>query len=156
MAHDKSEPRVGLIFQIGLFAVVILIGIRAALISYFDNIASAEEHRKWGETPATALINLHADEDKRLHEGPMPIDKAMQDVVVHGRMGASPDIMPSASRDMGPMQGWMKLPNEVPPQMMAAMSADAGAAPATSASAAPPDAGAPTRAPIAPKKPAKK
>ncbi len=83
----------------------------------------------------------------------MPIDKAMQSLAGKGRMGASPDIMPSASRDFAPMQGWSKLPGEVPPTMMAAPpepAADAGAAPAGDAGshAAPPgDAGAPARKP---------
>jgi hypothetical protein len=171
MAFDKSEPRVGLIFQIGLFVIVTLVGIRAALISYFANISSDEEHRKIGMVVPTALLSLRADEDQRLKSGPMPVEQAMQAIVAKGRMGASPDIVPSASRDMGPMQGWMKMPNEVPSQMLAAMESDGGApvAPATSAT---PDAGAPHAAapgahgpasgPIAPappgtpKKPAKK
>ena len=167
MAFDKSEPRVGLIFQIGLFAGVILVGTRGALVSYFDNITSAEQHRKIGETVPAALINLRADEDQRLKGGPMPVDKAMEAIVAHGRMGASPDIMPSASKDLGPMQGWMKMPNEVPAPMMAAF-LDDGGAPATSASV---DAGAPHAGPgvrpppgapngpitpVTPKKPSKK
>jgi len=171
MAFDKSEPRVGLIFQIGLFVVVTLVGIRAALISYFANISSDEEHRKIAMVVPTALLNLRADEDQRLKSGPMPVEQAMQAIVAHGRMGASPDIMPSASRDMGPMQGWMKMPNEVPSQMTAAMESDGGA-PAAPATSAAPDGGAPHAAapgahgpangpitpapPGTPKKPAKK
>jgi hypothetical protein len=171
MAFDKSEPRVGLIFQIGLFVVVTLVGIRAALISYFANISGDEEHRKIGMVVPTALLSLRADEDQRLKSGPMPVEQAMQAIVAKGRMGASPDIVPSASRDMGPMQGWMKMPNEVPSQMLAAMASDGGA-PVTSAApaaSATPDGGAPHAAapgargpangpitPGTPKKPAKK
>jgi hypothetical protein len=160
MAYDKSEPRVGLIFQIGLFAVLILVGIRGALVSYFDNIAYAEEHRKIVEAVPAALISLRADEDQRLKSGAMPIDQAMAAIVAHGRMGASPDIMPSASKDVGPMQGWMKMPNEVPAPMLAALLNDGGAPVAPAASVAP-DAGAPHAAPgvhgpLAPTKPAKK
>jgi hypothetical protein len=160
MAFDKSEPRVGLIFQIGLFAVVILVGIRGALISYFDDITSGEQHRKIGMVVPTALNNLHADEDQRLKGGPMPIDQAMQTIVAKGRMGASPDIMPSASKDLAPMQGWMKMPNEVPAQMTAAQAVDAGApepAGSTAVDAGAPKGGPGTKTgPVTPKKPAPK
>jgi hypothetical protein len=119
MAIDKSEPRVGLIFRIGLLVVGLLIAARALLNSYFDQIASAEEGRKIGGAIPTQLIELRADEDHRLTSGAMPIDKAMMAIVGKGRMGASPDIMPSASRDLAPVQGWNKMPGEVPPAMMA-------------------------------------
>jgi hypothetical protein len=154
MAIDKSEPRVGLIFRIGLLVVGLLIGTRALLNSYFDEIASAEESRKIGQEVPQPLIDLRADEQHRLTSGPMPVDQAMQAIVSKGRMAASPDIMPSASRDLGPMQGWSKLPREVPAMMMAPPppppSADAGAPAATPAG----DAG--VHAPVTPKKPAKK
>ncbi len=85
----------------------------------------------------------------------MPIEKAMQTIVAHGRMGASPDIMPSASRDLAPLQGWSKMPAEVPPAMMAAPPAtvDAGAH-----AVAPGDAGSRTMGTDAgaPRKPTKK
>jgi hypothetical protein len=151
MATDKSEPRVGLIFRIGLLVIVLLVGIRGALISYFGNIASAEEQRKIGQVVPEALNNLRADEEQRLHGGAMPIDKAMQDLAARGRMAASPDIMPSASKDMGPLQGWSKMPGEVPPAMTAAPPpepADAGAPAATpTAPGTHGDAGAPTKKP---------
>jgi hypothetical protein len=137
MATDKSEPRVGLIFRIAFLVIVSLICIRAALNSYFDQIASAEEQRKFGDITPTALINLRADEDKRLKEGPMPLDKAMQDMAAKGRKDVSPDVMPSASaRDIGPLQGWQKMPYEVPPAMTAT-------APEPAPAAVPADAGAP-------------
>jgi hypothetical protein len=124
-------------------------------MSYFDNIASAEEQRKVGQAVPEALISLRADEDQRLKGGAMPIDKAMQDLAARGRMAASPDIVPSASRDFAPMQGWSKMPGEVPPAMTAppAEPAEPAAAPKT-------DAGAPVIAPPGthgnPKKPNKK
>jgi hypothetical protein len=138
MATDKSEPRVGLIFRIGLLVIVLLVGIRGALISYFGNIASAEEQRKFGEVVPEALNNLRADEEQRLKGGAMPIDKAMQDLAARGRMAASPDIVPSASKDLGPLQGWSKMPGEVPPAMTAPPAVE------------PVDAGAPAVTPGAP------
>jgi hypothetical protein len=167
MAIDKSEPRVGLIFRIGLLVVGLLIAIRALLNSYFVEIASAEESRKFGQIVPQPLLNLRADEEQRLTGGPMPVAQAMQAIVARGRMGASPDIMPSASRDLGPMQGWSKLPIDVPPAM-ANPPAEGAAADAGAPAAAPGDAGARPVGPGAPgtrttspgggapKKPAKK
>jgi hypothetical protein len=133
MATDKSEPRVGLIFKIGFLAIVTLLVVRAALNSYFDQVVSAEKSVKIGQAVPHALINLRADEDQRLKSGPMPIEQAMQAIVAKGRMNASPDIAPSASRDVAPLQGWSKLPGEVPPAMTAPPpeSVDAGAPAAT-------------------------
>jgi hypothetical protein len=155
MATDKSEPKTGLIFRIGFLAIIILLSLRAALISYFGNMASAEEERKIGQVVPEALNDLRADEKQRLSSGSMPVEKAMQEIVARGRM-ASPDTMPSASKDVAPLQGWTKMPGEVPPAMTAepAMSMDAGAPGPASAG---PDGG--THKPAdggAPKKPAKK
>jgi hypothetical protein len=156
MATDKSEPKTGLIMKIGLLAIVILLSLRAALVSYFDNMASAEEERKFGHIAPEALTDLRADEKQRLSSGALPVDKAMQEIVARGRMAASPDIMPSASKDVAPMQGWTRMPGEVPPAMTAATApegADGGAAgPAMAIDGGAhksPDGG-------APKKPAKK
>jgi hypothetical protein len=56
----------------------------------------------------------------------MPIDKAMQQLATRGRT-AIPDIMPTMSRDVAPLQGWTKMPAEVPPQMAAGAGSDAQA-----------------------------
>jgi hypothetical protein len=139
MATDKSEPRVGLIFRIAFLVIVSLVCIRAALNSYFDQIASAEEQRKFGDIVPQALNDLRADEQKRLTEGPMPVEQAMKEIAAKGRKDVSPDVMPSASaaRDIGPLQGWQKMPSEVPPAMTAT------AAPEPVPAAVPADAGAP-------------
>jgi hypothetical protein len=135
MATDKSQPRVGLILKIGALACVTLFVVRLGLISYFDDVAQAEEHRKFGDVKPEALMILRADERGRLTSGSMPIDKAMRQVVARGRMAASPDIAPSASKDLAPLQGWSKMPGEVPPAMTAppepppAQPTDAGPAP---------------------------
>jgi hypothetical protein len=98
--------------------------------------------RKVGTAPADALDSVRADEKQRLASGSMPIDKAMQHLAVKGRMGASPDIMPSASRDIAPLQGWTKLPGTVPPAMTAVPAASTpapadSAAPSSSAATSP-------------------
>jgi hypothetical protein len=128
MATDKSEPRTGLILKIGLLAIISLLVLRGALISYFNGMASAEEERKFGHVVPEALNDLRSDEKQRLSAGPLPVDKAMQEMVQRGRM-ASPDTVPSVSKDLAPLQGWSKMPGEVPPAMTATApeSVDAGA-----------------------------
>ncbi|HXN32217.1 MAG TPA: hypothetical protein VN894_10160, partial [Polyangiaceae bacterium] len=84
MATDKSQPRVGLIFKIGALASVVLFAVHAFLVSYFDDVAQAEEHRKFGDVKPEALLNARADERGRLASGPVPIDKAMQQLAARG------------------------------------------------------------------------
>ena len=119
MATDKSEPRIGLIVKVGALSVATLLAVHAVLTAYFDDIAQAEEHRKFGDVQPEALLSERADEQARLTSGPMPIDKAMQQLAARGRMAASPDIVPSASRDVAPLQGWSRMPAEVPAAMLA-------------------------------------
>jgi hypothetical protein len=45
MATESSEPRVGLIAQVGIFCIVALLASRAALNTYFDFMVQAEKHR---------------------------------------------------------------------------------------------------------------
>jgi hypothetical protein len=136
MATDKSEPRIGIIVQVAVIAIGTLIAVRGVLGAYFDHVAHAEELRKVGAPEA--LHSVRADEKQRLQSGPMPIEQAMQALAAKGRTGASPAIMPSASKDVAPLQGWSKLPGEVPGAMTAAPPPEvAPAAPATSSSAAP-------------------
>jgi hypothetical protein len=136
MTTDKSEPRSGLILKVGASSVAILLAGHAAFVTYFNHIAQAEEHRKFGEEKPEALINLRADETGRLTSGPMPIDKAMHDLAARGRTEASPDIMPTVSRDISPLQGWSKMPAQVPAAMNAPDAAPAPTADAGEAGAA--------------------
>jgi hypothetical protein len=157
MATEKAEPQTGLILKVGAFAVFTLLVAHAGLVAYFDSIAKAEEQRKFGDAKPVALMSLRADEQQRLNAGPMPIEKAMQQMVAQGRMGMSPMVVPSNSRDVAPLQGWSKMPSEAPSAMMATPEAppsampvvDAG--PASASDAAAPRAGRPDAA--APKAP---
>jgi hypothetical protein len=140
MATDNSEPRVGLISKIGVSAIVVLLATRALLTAYFDHETQAELQRKIGSAKPEALMNLRASEGTRLSSGAMPIDKAMAQLASRGRMGLGPELAPSASKDLAPLQGWVKMPSEVPPAMTAAAlpegrPGDAGAALSTSADA---------------------
>jgi hypothetical protein len=142
MATESSDPRVGRIAAVALVAIVVLVVTRGALVSYFDAMDRAETYRKVGSLKPEALMSVRADEKMRLSSGPMPIDQAVQRLATRGRMGASPDVVPSASKDMAPMQGWVQMPATVPPAMTApppppAPSTSSSAAPASSASGAP-------------------
>ena len=151
MATDKSEPKIGLIFSVGLLCVVILVVVHAALTSYFNFALQGEELRKFGEVKPTALLALRAAEKDRLAAGAMPIDKAMEQVARQGRKNAPPEIAPGPSKDLAALTGWSKMPAEVPPAMMLA-EVDAGAPLATGPAMAdggakPADAGAPKKKP---------
>ena len=151
MASDKSDPsdpRVGLILQVGLLAIVTLMATRAVLQAYFDRMERAEITRKIGTNDS--LISLRAEERQQLNAGPMPIDKAMQTLVAKGRMNTSPDIMPSASKDKAPLEGWTKLPGQVPPAFALPPPEPP---PAPSASVAPGASAAPSAAPAPSQKP---
>jgi hypothetical protein len=125
MATDKSEPRVGVILKVGLISIVTLVVSHTLLAAYFDDMARAEEHRKFGDVKPEALMSVRADETARLSSGPVPIDKAMHEIAARGRVAASPDIAPSASKDLAPLQGWTQMPFVVPPAMTAAPEAPA-------------------------------
>ena len=153
MATDKSDPRVGLIFQVGILAIVSLLASRALLQAYFDRMERAEIQRKIGAPES--LDSLRNDEKQRLTAGATPVDKAMQMMAAKGRMNASPDIMPSASKDTAPLAGWVKLPGAIPPAMTAPPPPPPEPAPAPSASAASSagPTGAPSAAPAGSQKP---
>jgi hypothetical protein len=150
MALDNTQPKVGAIAQVAIVAVVTLLATRVGLLAYFDHMARAEEYRKIGSLSPEALHSVRADEKQRLSAGAVPIDKAMQMMAAKGRLGASPDIMPASSaKDIAPLQGWTRMPADVPPAMTAAppppppapevAASDAGAPPPSTT----PDAGAP-------------
>ncbi len=139
MATDKSEPRVGLIFKIGLLVILTLVVVHTALGAYFNSAVQAEESRKFGEIKPEALLSLREQEKERLSAGSMPIDKAMDQLARQGRKGLGPELAPTASKDMSALQGWIKMPIEVPTAMVAASEASAIA---MDAGKAPPPAGA--------------
>ncbi len=143
MATDSTDPRVGLIFQIGVLSVGIFAGVHAGVSSYFDRMVRDETYRKVGSVPASALQAMREEQQQKLAAGAMPITKSMEMLATKGRMGASPAIMPNTSTDIAPLQGWTQMPGTVPPTMMPppdptpAPAASSSAAPAGSASAAP-------------------
>jgi hypothetical protein len=153
MATDKSEPRIALILKVALFAVVLLVGVHAALTTYFDFALQGEELRKFGESKPVGLMSLREAEKERLGGGAMPIEKAMDELVRQGRKNAGSEFTPLPSKDLSALAGWSKMPAEVPTAMMIAASEDAGSpaaagpAASTDAGAKPADAGAPKKKP---------
>jgi hypothetical protein len=136
MATDKSEPRIGLIIKVALVVIATLLILRAVLTSYFDQLLQAEQNRKIVAAKPEALTSLRAEEQDRLRNGPLPIDQAMHELATKGR---GPDFMPVVSRDIAPLQGWVRMPVQAPSLMIAA-SQDAGAssgAPGATADAGP-------------------
>lgn len=117
--EKNSDPRSVLILKVGLLAVVTLVAVRAALVAYFDRMVQHQVYVKSGAVAPDALINLRQSEKDRLTAGPNAIDQAMAKISEKGRMNASPDIAPSQSRDVAPLQGWAKMPQDVPAPMMA-------------------------------------
>jgi hypothetical protein len=138
MATEPTDPKTGLIAKLGLLSIATLILVHLGLNAYYDRMAKAEERRKVA-TP-DALNSARTDEKARLASGSLPIDKAMQQLVDKGRMNAGAAISPMVSKDVAPLQGWTKLPGEVPPAMTAAPAPTTE--PATSALAGQADGGA--------------
>jgi len=115
MAAENTEPRSGLILQIGLFTVVSLVGIRYGLVSYFDDQMGVEYLKKVGSHKSEQLVALRAEEQKMLTGGAMPIDKAM---ALMARQGRDRVLPPKPSDDMAAVQGWTQAPNPNASAMM--------------------------------------
>jgi hypothetical protein len=138
MATDSSEPRVGLIAKVGVFSIVVLLCTRAVLSTYFDFMEQDEKQRKFGLAKPEALMSQRAAEATMLSSGPMPIDKAMADLASRGRMGIGPELAPINSKDVAPLQGWAKMPSEVPSAMLADAGSPQASAPIVDAGSAVP------------------
>jgi hypothetical protein len=65
-----------------------------------------------------ALTRIRASEERRLTEGPLPIEKAMEELTSKGRMGLPTELLPLASADLAPLAGWAFLPHDVPEWML--------------------------------------
>jgi hypothetical protein len=138
MATDQSPPRIRIILTIAFSALVILVTLNYVFRSYFLMMTEQTEHDHLAKPEE--LMKLHAGEERNLTTSPVPITKAMAELAARGREGSDALIAPQQSDDLGPMVGWLKNPNTVYLERMAA----AAAAPAPDADAGAPDAGATT------------
>ncbi|MGA2447463.1 MAG: hypothetical protein ABTD50_02165 [Polyangiaceae bacterium] len=130
MGTDKSEPRIGVIVFVGVFVVATLLSVRAGLVAYFDIESRAEELRKVSLSRPAARLSIQADESRRMMSGPLPIDRAMRMLAMKGRLKASAEIQPVASKDLSPLMGWMQMPATVPGPMAVDIDASVDASPA--------------------------
>jgi hypothetical protein len=129
MGTDKSELRIGAIVSVGVFVVAALLSVRVGLVAYFDITSRAEEVRKVAATRPTTRLAIQADESRQMTSGPLPIDRAMKVLATRGRLRASSEIQPVASKDISPLMGWMQMPATVPGPMAVTPDASADASP---------------------------
>ena len=118
MAHEKSDPQIGLIVTIGIIAIVTVGGLRQGLVSYFNSINDNEQLTKYGLQKPQQLIDLREDETKRLNGGPMPIASSMKMMAADKRQ--VPGMEPKAAdpmREKDTMIGWAQMPHPLPEGM---------------------------------------
>lgn len=133
MASDQSPPRNGLILGIAVASVFTLGTLKFVFDSYYRYIMEEEVAAK--AAPPTEIRAARLEEQQKLATGPMPIDKAIQEVAKEREAL----IQPQQSTDDGPLIGWSKLPHNVAPTVPTT-TADGGAAVAAAldAGASPP------------------
>lgn len=150
MATDKTEPKVKLIAGVAVLSIVFLVGVRFGLVSYFHMETDQEKYTKFGSMPHEERDKLREAEKQALANGPLPIDKAMQQLANQGRG----DMQPKPSKDMAALEGWRLMPRAVdsaapPPAHETPAATDGGtlldagadAAPAATDAGVPADAG---------------
>src|SRR5450631_2859759 len=115
MAHDKSLPQIGVIVKIAIVGIVTVLGIRFGLTSYFGWMNDKEQYTKVAAQKPQQLLDLRADEAKRLNGGPMPIASSMKLLAADKRQ--VPGMDPKAAdpmREKDTMAGWSQMPRPVP------------------------------------------
>jgi hypothetical protein len=114
MATENTEPKSGLILRVAVLAVVSLVGIRFALVSYYNANMDDELHRKVASVKSPQLVELRAQEQKALTGSALPIDKAMVLYATHPREMAGEALAPQPSTDTAALVGWMQRPRPLP------------------------------------------
>jgi hypothetical protein len=115
MATDNTPIPNKTIIVVGAGTLLTLVGLKFVLDSYFAQMTDEAVRSKLA--PTTELDQHRDAEKKRLAGGVMPIEKAMADLAAKGRdnpesLGA--DLAPRQSDDLGPMTGWVLLPQAAP------------------------------------------
>src|SRR5947209_5269424 len=111
MATDKSEPRVGLIVKVAGLAIVVFIGVRFGLVSYFEGVQDDIRAKQAAEEEHPELDQVRQREQS-LDKGPTPISNAMQTLANtdRSRKGIN-GIDPQPSNDMRAVTDcWAKMP----------------------------------------------
>lgn len=118
---DDTPPRNRLIAFYTLLAVGTLMVMKPAFDSYYDRMydraVDDRLERYNGELivagrDVAPLAEREAQWETSLSSGPMPIQRAMEQVAQRGRMGV-PQVMPQApaEQNMDALTGWSQLPN---------------------------------------------
>ncbi|RYG15340.1 hypothetical protein EON82_26335, partial [bacterium] len=66
MAAETSEPKSGIVLQIAALSIVVLVGARYGLVSYFNTQMGDEYDRKVGTYRSATLDKLRETETKAL------------------------------------------------------------------------------------------
>lgn len=148
MATDNSAPRNSVIVVVAFVTVLLLVGLKFALDSYFITMTEETAHSKL--VSPEQLIQHREAEKKALTSGSMSIESAMAELTRRGRENLNAngvDLAPRQTDDTGALTGWAKMPRALPPVPAApaapvapsatGTTAEAPHAPALPASAAP-------------------
>jgi hypothetical protein len=121
MAFEDSTPKVRMLLTIGIVSVLLLVGIKFVLDSYYLDMTETYEKSL---LPKTELLDkTRAEQRAALDNGAIPVSVAMQQLAAKGRDNASTDITPQPTDDVDALKGWQKLKHEVnlPPQITTAL-----------------------------------
>nr|MDQ3032913.1 hypothetical protein [Myxococcota bacterium] len=111
---DDTPPRNRVIMTYTVLAVITLVGLSFVFDSYIDVSRRGVRREHLAESQAGLVLEAYREEQyERLARGPMPIERAMEELVRRDRR-ALPLIRPTASDDQGPLQGWTQLPRAYP------------------------------------------
>lgn len=143
MAGDNTSPKVRMLLTIGLVGVLLLLGVKFALESYFLEVT--EEYERGLLPKTTEIDTMRATERANLDKGvAMPVNVAMETLAQKGRDNASEGITPQPSDDPSPLVGWAQIKHTGPMPTLAPIptaAPEVGDAGATTTAAG--DAGAP-------------
>jgi hypothetical protein len=109
---DDTPPRNRVIFSYTMLGVITLVGLKFVFDSYLDS-SRRDVRRDHIEASHTQVVldAYRAEQRLRLSGGPMPIDRAIQEIGRRGRT-AFPQLRPMPSEDREPLIGWAQLPRE--------------------------------------------
>ena len=110
--YDDSPPRNGAIFFYAVLTVVVLIGVKFLLDSYFMSTMEGEVYEKVLSVGMEQVAEKRAKDQATLESS--GLGAAMQVLAQRGR-AASPKIAPKSGQGQPEVAGWSQLGREVAP-----------------------------------------
>lgn len=113
---EQSAPKNALIVLVIGASALALLALKPGLDSYYDGMFRDVVTRQQRVYDDLAMVNAAAARaDAQLHQGSMPIDRAMEQLATRGRM-SFPAIRPEAGPEqvLDALRGWSQLSQEVP------------------------------------------